>query len=332
MMTLPEFELHRPTTLDEATGIAAKLSAEGHAFDFIAGGTDLLQNYKNRINCAPHVISLKGVKELHALEPTQIGALVPLRELERWADCPQGMQDALHDLASPLIRETATIGGNLLVDTRCFFFNQSAFWRHSLGYCLKAEGTVCHVVPQEEICYATSSSDLAPILLVLDARLDLTGPDGTRNIPIRSFYVDEGRAVHSKEPNEILSRVHIPAESAKLATGYRKLRLRDTMDFPAMGVAIGVEFTKKGTLQDLRIAIGGVSAAPLYLDSVCAPYLGKKPSGDLLDALATDAMNATQPVKNLVVPTRYRKKMVKVYTRRLLGELVGETQVAVLRT
>jgi len=330
MMTLPEFELHRPTTVEEAIAIAGRLSEDDQPFDYIAGGTDLLQNYKNRLNCAPHLISLNAIESLRTHNDLEIGGLVPLKVLEDWPDCPKGVHDALRDLASPLIRETATVGGNLLVDTRCFFFNQSAFWRHSLGYCLKAEGDVCHVVPQKEICYATSSSDLAPIMMVLDASIELAGPKGTRTVPLRSFYIDEGRAVYDKQPDELLTRITLPKEASKLKTGYQKLRLRSTMDFPAMGVAVGVCSTKKGTIQDLRIAVGGVSCAPLYLEDVCAPYIGQEINEESLDQLAGEVMNATQPKKNLVVPTRYRKKMVRIYTRRLLGELLGEPRVSQL--
>jgi len=330
MMTLPEFELHRPSTVEEAVSLAGQLNQQGQTFDYIAGGTDLLQNYKNRLNCAPHLISLKGIDSLHSHDNLNIGGLVPLRTLEQWGNCPQGILDALHELASPIIRETATVGGNLLVDTRCFFFNQSAFWRHSLGYCLKAEGDVCHVVPQKEICYATTASDLAPIMMVLDASIELAGPDGTRTVPLRSFYIDEGRAVYDKKPDELLTKITLSKDATKLKTGYQKLRLRSTMDFPAMGVAIGVSVDKEGILQDLRIAVGGISCAPLYLEDICSPYIGQKMNATLLDQLSSEVMKSTQPKKNLVVPTRYRKKMVRIYTRRLLGELLGEPQVTAL--
>jgi 4-hydroxybenzoyl-CoA reductase subunit beta len=330
MMTLPEFTLHRPQTVDEVMETARALLADGTDFDYIAGGTDLLMNYKNRLNCKPHLISLNNVDELKTKTSECIGASVTLRDLEHWDETPACMRDALNHLASPLVRETATIGGNLLVDTRCFFFNQSAFWRHSLGYCLKAEGDRCHVVPQKEICYATTSSDLAPNVIVMGGSVRLAGPNGKRTLALTDFYVNEGRAVHCLQDGEIITHIEIPADSRHLSTGYKKLRLRDTLDFPAMGVAIGVEIDNAGQLADLRIAIGGVSMAPLYLESVCAPFLGQKPTAELLDELAENTMNATQPVKNLVVPTRYRKKMVRVYTRRLLDELLSDRRVSVL--
>ncbi|HIN86318.1 MAG TPA: 4-hydroxybenzoyl-CoA reductase subunit beta, partial [Myxococcales bacterium] len=193
MMTLPEFTLHRPSSVTEALDKARELIAAGHEFDYISGGTDLLMNYKNRVNCKAHLISLKGVQELTRLKEDSMGAGVTLHQLEKWKHTPQVMLDALHNLASPLIRETGTLGGNLMVDTRCFFLNQSAFWRKSLGYCLKAEGDFCHVVPQKEICYATYSSDMGPGLMVLGAKIRLEGPNGTRDIPLTEFYVDEGR-------------------------------------------------------------------------------------------------------------------------------------------
>jgi 4-hydroxybenzoyl-CoA reductase subunit beta len=330
MMTLPQFELHRPSTVAEALDTAGELISAGQEFDYVSGGTDLLMNYKNRVNCKPHLISLRGIESLTRLKEDAIGAAVTLQQLEVWNHTPQVMLDALHDLASPLVRETATLGGNLMVDTRCFFLNQSAFWRKSLGYCLKAEGDRCHVVPQKEICYATYSSDMGPGLMVMGAAIRLEGVNGAREVPLTEFYIDEGRDRFSYKAGEILTQVSLPKDAREWTAGYRKLRLRDTLDFPAMGVAVGVKQKKNGTISDLKIAICGVSMAPLYLQDVAHKYVGEKPTSELLDSLAEDTMNATEPKKNLVVPTRYRKKMVRVYTRRLLGDLMGKDTVATL--
>jgi len=330
MMTLPRFELHRPETVEEALDIARKLQMRGEDWDYVSGGTDLLMNYKNRLNTKPHLISLKGIKSLHSLKKNTIGGLVSLQELEEWNECPHVMKDGLRVLASPLVRETATLGGNLMVDTRCFFFNQSLFWRESLGYCLKAEGDRCHVVPQKEICYATYSSDMGPGLMVLDASIVLRGLKGEREINLRDFYIDEGRDRHVKQPDEILCAINLPNDARSINAGYRKLRLRDTMDFPAMGLAIGVRQDTAGNISELRISVGGVSMAPLYMTEVADKYIGSTPNNNLLDALAEDIMNGTKPVKNLVVPTRYRKKMVRVYARRLLGDLLGDEQVTAI--
>ncbi|MBI3890235.1 MAG: FAD binding domain-containing protein, partial [Candidatus Wallbacteria bacterium] len=156
-MLLPRFELHRPATVREAVEIAARFGAD---CDFVAGGTDLLQNYKNRLNPRPHLVSLAGLGELRELTPVRVGALVTLAELEDSAVARRTMgvvASAASKVASPLVRQTATVGGNLLVETRCFFFNQSPLWRESKGFCMKADGDVCLVVPQKEKCYATFS-------------------------------------------------------------------------------------------------------------------------------------------------------------------------------
>ncbi|MGI0130255.1 MAG: FAD binding domain-containing protein, partial [Thermoplasmata archaeon] len=164
-MHLDPFELHRPTSLEETLRLASGLAGR---FDYLAGGTDLLPNYKMHLNLRPHVIALDAVPELVGRSVDRLGAMERLADLERdtalCAEYPV-LADALGEVATPLVRASGTVGGNLLVETRCFFFNQGAAWRQSLGYCLKADGDRCHVVPQKTRCYATFSGDLAPALM-----------------------------------------------------------------------------------------------------------------------------------------------------------------------
>jgi hypothetical protein len=183
-MLLPTFELHQPESLADAVALA---KAHAGQCDFLSGGTDLLPNYKCGLNAKPHVISLQRVPELKQLDAHTIGAGVTLTELEQCAGVPTGVRAAAAQIASPLLRESGTVGGNLMLDNRCHFFNQSYFWRHSLGYCLKADGDVCHVVPRinedgksvvnNKVCVATHSSDLAPMLIALGAEATFVGPD-----------------------------------------------------------------------------------------------------------------------------------------------------------
>ena len=177
-MILPPFELHRPRSVDEAIGIASGLDGD---FDYVAGGTDLLQNYKNRLNRKGHLVSLADLPEMRGISATRIGALERLADIERSPvilDRLPGVARAASQIASPLVRESGTVWGNILVETRCFYFNQSFFWRQSKGFCLKADGDACLVVPQKEICYAAYSGDIAPVLLALDAAFALRGPGG----------------------------------------------------------------------------------------------------------------------------------------------------------
>ena len=236
-MILPPFEYHRPGTVEEALALARQFQGD---FDYLAGGSDLLQNYKNRLNPRGHVISLTGISEMRGASDERIGGLALLADLENDPSLVRtypGLARAAGVVASPLVRQQATLGGNLLVETRCFYFNQSEFWRRSVGYCMKADGDVCLVVPQKERCYATYSGDLAPILMVLDATYHLAGLDGRRSVPAREFYGGDGIERNVKRPEEILTHVTVPAASRSLLAEYRKLRVRESFDYPMMGVA-----------------------------------------------------------------------------------------------
>lgn len=193
-MILAPFDLHRPSTLDEALQLAVELRG---SFDWIAGGTDLLQNYKNRLRTKPHVVALDRIDELHGIRADRIGAMERLGDVctdpvvrERWP----GLAEAITHIASPLVRNSATIGGNLLVETRCFYFNQTPFWRTTKGSCMKAESDVCLVVPQKEVCYAAYSGDLAPIFGVLACSVELAGPEDVARCRSRSSTRATGSA------------------------------------------------------------------------------------------------------------------------------------------
>ena len=182
-MLLPQFELHRPTTLAEAVELAKSFAGD---YDFISGGTDLLPNFKCGLNAHSNVISLQRIPELKLLSATGIGAGTTLADISKCEDLPASVRECASKVASPLLRESATLGGNLMLDNRCHFFNQSYFWRNSLGYCLKADGDRCHVVPQikedgknvlnNKVCVATHSSDMAPMLIALGASATFIGP------------------------------------------------------------------------------------------------------------------------------------------------------------
>ena len=324
-MILAPFDLHRPETLDAALKLAKELRGE---FDYLAGGTDLLQNYKNRIHPKPHVIALDHLPELHGVSDRRIGAMERLSALsehplvrERWP----GLAEAITHIASPLVRTSATLGGNLLVETRCYFFNQTPFWRTSKGSCMKAESDVCLVVPQKETCYAAYSGDLAPLLGVMGAVIELAGPDGRREIPVAEFYVGDGIRKNVLEPGEIVAGIRLPEEAATLRTGYRKLRSRDTLDYPEMGTAAALRLDAGDRVVVLRAATTAVDTIPHFADfsATCAG----RPIRDVIDAVAEAMMERAQPKKNTAMPVGYRKKMVHVFLRRLLDDLAeGRTE------
>ena len=221
--------------------LAASLMAKNEAFDWVAGGTDVLPNYKWRINPKPHVISLAGIEEAHALSSRELGCMVPLSSLTTENDVHPLLVQAASKVASSLIRKSATVGGNLCLDTRCFWYNQSEDWRRSIDWCHKADcgtGADCRVIPnQNTLCVATYQGDLAPNFMVLDASVVLIGPEGERTMPLVDFYELDGMKKNVLKAGEFLLKVVLPEEAAQRKGCYQKLRVRDSWDFPEAGVA-----------------------------------------------------------------------------------------------
>jgi 4-hydroxybenzoyl-CoA reductase subunit beta len=347
-MLLPKFELHQPTTLAEAAKLAKTHAGD---CDFLSGGTDLLPNYKCGLNARGHVISLAHIAELKHVDAHTIGAGVRIVDIERNTELPRAVAFTASQIASPLLRESGTLGGNLMLDTRCHFFNQSYFWRHSLGYCLKADGDRCHVVPMineggksvlnNKVCVATHSSDLAPMLIALGAEATFTGPEGTRTIKLNEFYGGDGIERFSRKPGEILVKVTLPKWAHEVRAGYKKLAPRQSIDFPVAGVAAALDLDG-GKVKALRVAVGAVDTTPVLFDFSRAeqpkapasylftdPYknmpevIGKTLDDALIETVAKHVQTQVQPKLNVPMEPGYRKKMCGVLTRRLLAELRG---------
>jgi len=324
---LPAFRLHRPATLAGALDIAGSCR-EG--FDFLGGGTDLLPNYKNRLNPRPDVIALWDVEELRARGDRSFGAMTRLAAIEadpatarRWP----ALAEAVSQVATPLVRQQATLGGNVLVETRCYYFNQSLDWRASKGYCMKADGDVCLVVPQKDVCYAAYSGDTAAALLALGASFTMHGAGGPREVAARDFFHPDGIRKNVLERGELLARITLPAEAEGYRSGYSKLRLRDSFDFPEAGVAAALRLDGD-VVEDLRIAAVAVSMTPLEFPEVTGPVRGERLTPELAAHLSEQVAARCQPVRNVMFPPAYRKRMTGVLTRRLLERLVSGNPAA----
>ena len=320
-MHLEPFALHRPTSVDETLAFATEHAGR---FDYLAGGTDLLPNYKMHINLKPHLISLDAVSELRGHSLDRVGAMERLGDLERDAAFLRAypsVADALREVATPLVRASGTVGGNLLVETRCFFFNQSYFWRESLGFCLKADGDQCHVVPQKERCYATFSGDLAPAFLVLRAEVEVAGPSGRRRIPLEELYDAHGDGIRrlTLRAGELLVAVHLPARSRTLRGRYRKLRVRPSYDFPELGVAVAGRWDGH-RVESLALAVGGVEPYPRRFDELTAPLVGSNLTDEKVRALGDAVTRMVRPVHNTFLLPDYRRRMVGVFVRRAIME------------
>ena len=320
-MLMPPFELHHPSSVDEAVELGASLMAKNEAFDWVAGGTDVLPNYKWRINPKPHVISLAGIEEAHALSSRELGCMVPLSSLTTENDVHPLLVQAASKVASSLIRKSATVGGNLCLDTRCFWYNQSEDWRRSIDWCHKADcgtGADCRVIPnQNTLCVATYQGDLAPNFMVLDASVVLIGPEGERTMSLVDFYELDGMKKNVLKAGEFLLKVVLPEEAAQRKGCYQKLRVRDSWDFPEAGVAAS---WVPGDGSSLLVASTALESIPRLHTEQVDEHLA---AGDLDPlALAKIVQKSVKPVNNTALPPRYRRAMVKTLTKRaLLGIL-----------
>ena len=323
-MHLDPFELHRPSSVDETVDLAKRF--EG-GYDYLAGGTDLLPNYKMHLNPRPHLIALEDVPELRGLGLERLGAMARLAELEgdpAIASAYPAIHEAVREIATPLVRASGTIGGNLLLETRCFFFNQSRPWRESLGYCLKAEGDRCHVVPQKVTCYATFSGDLAPALLVLGASVEIAGPSGRRTIPLPALYDRDGDGIRRTHlgPGELVTSVLLPPGARRLRSTYRKLRIRPSFDFPELGLAASLRFEGE-RVAEAHLAAGGLEMSPKAYDAEVAELVGHPVTEERARAAGERVRAKVRPVHNTSLAPDYRKRMAGVYTRRALLALAA---------
>ena len=295
---------------------------------YIAGGTDLVPNMKHRLFEPDHLIALKGISDLHGIREAdghlRIGAAETLTAvasdalvLERFP----ALANAAAHVAGPQLRNAATIGGNVCLDTRCTYYNQTEFWRQALGYCLKKDGDVCHVTKVGKKCVAAHSADTPPVLMTLDANAVLAGPDGEREVPIRDFFVADGIANTKRSPNEILTEVKIPLASALRRQAYTKLRQRKSIDFPLLTVALSAECEEDGTIRYIDGVVTGLGSRPRVLSGWSDVAQGRTLDDEVIEELAARAHKQCHPLENIIVDPEWRRAMVPVYVRRALMEL-----------
>ena len=324
MMILPEFELLRPRSVAEAIDAARR--AQG-AFDYLGGGTDLLCNYKWGINTNPTVISLRHIDDLRRCTGGSVGGGVTLAELEEDYDFLHAFpafRRTLARLASPLIRQTGTLAGNILVDTRCIWLNQSAFARRALGHCLKADGPECRVVKgSTDRCYANYSGDMAPVFMVYGATIRLAGPDGERSLPLKDFFSQDGITRNVKRPEEIVVSLDLPADARSLRASYQKFRVREAWDFPELAVAAAARLDGD-RIAELHLVANAVASIPLWMQDIAARHVGRTLDDATIEAVADDMVRESKPVRATLLPPGYRKQMVGVMTARALREIRGD--------
>jgi 4-hydroxybenzoyl-CoA reductase subunit beta len=327
MMRLPRFRYLAPRSLAEAAAVLADLGPEAAP---IAGGTDLLPNMKRRQQTPATVVGLRGVPELRArsgdaARGLTLGAMTRLSALERdpalaaaWPSLPR----AASLVATPPLRNMGTLGGNLCLDTRCSYYDQTHEWRESIGFCMKRDGDVCWVAPGSERCWAVSSSDTAPVLCALGAEVTLVSRSGERRIPVADLFADDGIRHLSRRPDEILSAVHLPPAEAGARASYQKLRRRGSFDFPVLGIAARVRLSRAGAVEAARIFVGGAGSRPQEARAAGEFLVGRQIADeDVVREAAGLVAKVAKPMQNTDFGLAWRKQVAREYAARALRDL-----------
>jgi 4-hydroxybenzoyl-CoA reductase subunit beta len=326
-MKLPEFDLVQPHSLQEACSV---LGEHDKKAAILAGGTALMVALRYRLGKPGVVIDLKGLTTLDYIARNEsgklaIGSMVTLETLEKspfvlkeYASVAQAIQV----VAIPPIRHKATIGGNLCLDTRCIYYNQSELWRSGQEACFKLGGDICHAVEKGRRCQAVYQGDLGPVLLALGAEVKIISTKGEKIIPLAEFFTGRGEKPNVLKPDEILVEVLIPSGQGAVGV-YEKLHVREGMDFPMAGVAVMVKRNRSGAIEQGKLVLGAVGSSPTEVSNAARLLVGHKPTDDLLQSVSQEAMDRAQPVGNLAMNASYRRKMVGVLVKRALRRALG---------
>jgi len=330
MMRLPRFRYLAPTALAEA---AAALADLGPGASVLAGGTDLFPNMKRRQQTPGTVIGLRGIAALRARAggPSRgltLGALTRLSVIEHdraIAAAWPALSRAASLVATPPLRNMGTLGGNLCLDTRCSYYDQSHEWRSAIGYCMKKEGDTCWVAPSSPRCWAVSSSDTAPVLCALGAEVTLVSAAGERRIPVSDLFADDGIAHLTRRPDEILTEIHVPAPAAGERSAYVKLRRRGSFDFPVLGVAVRARLGAGGVVESARIFVGGTGSRPQEARAAAELVTGRVLDDDAIRETAAAIAHIAKPMQNTDFSLSWRKSVASAYAARALRELAGDS-------
>jgi 4-hydroxybenzoyl-CoA reductase subunit beta len=330
VLRLPPIDLQTPSTVEEA----AKAIAQGNV-RVVAGGTDLWPNMKRRHQKAETVVSLMSIPGLDKIDAAgkdiHIGGTATLSNIirdEKIRERLPAFASAVASISSPPLRNMGTIGGNLCVDTRCTYYNQTEEWRRSIDYCLKEEGTICWVATKSPRCWAHTASDSAPILCVLDARVKLVSAKGEREILLADMYVDDGIDYLSKQLDEILTEVTVPgsSDSSHCRSAFWKLRRRGSIDFSTMSVAAAVWMDDTDTVTRASMYLGAVGSAPMPVAEIASVLVGNKISEEAIGEIAHAAHKIAQPMDNTDFAASWRGKMSEHYAVAVLREIAGLPQ------
>jgi 4-hydroxybenzoyl-CoA reductase subunit beta len=319
-LSLPQFKLLRPRTLAAAVGLLAQHAGNVRV---LAGGTDLIPSMRQKLFEPGYVLDLRRIPELRGIKPrgdggVEIGTITPLSVIEKSGFLREHfpvLSEAAATVASPVIRNMGTIGGNICLDTRCLWYNQSLAWRKGCGFCIKKDGDLCHVAPGGTKCWAAFSGDTPPALLCLNAEIEIASPAGMRRIALQEFYTGDGQNYRRLQPNELVTRIFLPAETAGYRGVYRKLRVRGSIDYPLAGIAVVMK-RSNGRVADARVAITAVNPAPMLVNGASQLLNGRPVDEALAEAVGDLAARTAKPLTTSALTPEYRREMIRVFTKR----------------
>ncbi len=328
-MSLPEFKLLRPRTTAEAIALLAEHSGD---IRILAGGTDLLPSMRQKLFEPQCLLDIRRIAELQGIRPqldggVEIGALTALTDIEHSDLLRQHfpvLPEAAKTVASPVLRNMGTIGGNICLDTRCLWYNQSLQWRKSCAFCIKKDGDLCHVAPGGTKCWAVFSGDTPAALLCLDAEIEIGSTSGLRRVKLADFYTGLGDDYRKLHPGELLTRVFLPASSANYRGAYRKLRIRGSIDYPLAGVAVVLK-RSNGHIEDVRVGLTAVNPAPVLVKGATELLAGRYMTEEWAEAAGVLAAQTAKPLTTSVLTPEYRREMIRVFTKRAVLSLAAET-------
>jgi 4-hydroxybenzoyl-CoA reductase subunit beta len=326
VIRLPAFTYVAPKTVDGAVRAIVDAGPDGM---LVAGGTDLFPNMKRRQFEPRALVGLRAIGELRGVagsprEGMRIGACTTLTAVATHPEVARGypgLATAAGLVSSPQLRNVGTLGGNVCVDTRCNYYNQSYEWRKAIGFCMKRDGDICLVAPGSPRCWAVSSSDTAPVLWSLGARVRLVGPGGERTVPLAALYRDDGIEYLAKRADEILTEIVLPPADG-WRSAYLKLRRRGSFDFPVLGVAVALRLEGE-VVREARIVLGAVASLPREASKAAAGLVGQRLTAETIAAAADAAAGPAKPLDNTDLTHPYRKKVTRVYVARALARVAG---------
>src|SRR5215471_18130901 len=326
MMRLPKFDYRVPKSIPDAVKMIGDAGSDAM---FVAGGTDLYPNMKRRQQTPKTVISVTRLRELREIRGDAttgmvIGSSVSLTELCEHPTVNRDyafVADAARLISTPILRNMGTIGGNLLLDTRCNYYDQNYEWRKAINFCMKKDGEICWVAPSSPKCWAVQSSDLAPVMVALDARLHLASPDGERTVTASEIYNNDGISYLRKKADELLVEIILPPKD-QVRAAYVKLRRRGSFDFPVLGVAAAVKTSADGTVSSAKLVLGGVAPAPIEVIEGEQALVGHKLDREHIEAAAKACYLKARPLDNTDFLMNWRKQMARPYAIRALDQLI----------